>query len=363
MTSPVEVSRPRERFYELDLFRFIAALFIVLHHYLFRGQAEGGYSPVTFAPWLTTLGQYTTGFNFFFMTTGFLLLMNAGNKTPRQFVVSRTQRLYPAFWVCCTLTYLLSLLTQNPRFMVSPSDYLANLTMLNGFVGIPYVDGAYWTILISLKFNLLLLLVMSLGQVKHVYWLSCAWLAYSALVSFIEIPYVDFFLLSSYAPFFIAGMTVYLIRRDGQKWQYWLLFAASYLVALYYVVQDALAKEAYYQVPYSPTIFMLINTVYFLMFVLIALNKTKWLQVPFFATLGLITYPLFLLHQNIGFMAFTYIPVNKYLLLVVLLIVMFTLSYGVYRFVEKPFAKPFGAWLNSVLPGRSNNPKTQPVRK
>jgi peptidoglycan/LPS O-acetylase OafA/YrhL len=363
MTSPLAVSRSRDRFYELDLFRFIAALFIVLHHYLFRGQAEGGYSPVTFAPWLTTLGQYTTGFNFFFMTTGFLLLMNTGSKSPRQFVISRVQRLYPALWVCCTITYLLSLLTQNPRFMVSPLDYLANLTMLNGFLGIPYVDGAYWTMVISFKFNLLLLLVMILGQVKHMYWLTCAWLVYSALFIFIKIPYVDFFFLSSHAPFFIAGMIIYLIHRDGQKLHYWLLFAASYLVALYYVVQDASAKEAYYQVPYSNTVFILINSVYFFMFVLIALGKTKWLQVPFFATLGLITYPLFLLHQNIGFMAFTYLPVNKYLLLIVLLIVMFSLSYAVYRFAEKPFAKPFGAWLNSVLPGRPNHPKTQPVRK
>jgi peptidoglycan/LPS O-acetylase OafA/YrhL len=358
-------AKPRERFYELDLFRFVAALFVVLHHYLFRGQVADGYSPVTFAPWLTTLGQYTTGFNFFFMTTGFLLLMNAQSKTPRQFVVSRAQRLYPALWVCCTITYLISLVTQNPRFMVSPFDYLANLTMFNGFVGIPYVDGAYWTMIISLKFNLLLLLVMMLGQVKHMYWLACAWLAYSALLAFgINIPYVDFFLLSSYAPFFIAGMMVYLLRSDGQKLKYWLLFAASYVAALYYVVQDAQAKQAHYQVPYSNTVFILINTVYYFMFILIALNKTKWLQVPFFATLGLITYPLFLLHQNIGYIAFTYLPINKYILLILLLTVMFALSYGVYRFVEKPFAKPFGKWLERLLPGRPTTPATaHPLKK
>jgi peptidoglycan/LPS O-acetylase OafA/YrhL len=356
-------TRSRERFYELDLFRFVAALFVVLHHYLFRGQAADGYSPVTFDPSLTTLGQYTTGFNFFFMTTGFLLLMNAQSKTPRAFVISRAQRLYPALWVCCTMTYLISLLTQNPRFMVSPSDYLANLTMFNGFLGIPYVDGAYWTMIISLKFSLLLLLVMVLGQVNHIYLLACAWLAYSALVIFVNIPYVDFFLLSSYAPFFTAGMMVYLIRTNGQKWQYWLLFAASYFVALYYVVQDALAKQAHYQVPYSSTTFIVINTVYFFMFVLIGLNKTTWLQVPFFATLGLITYPLFLLHQHIGYMAFTYLHVNKYVLLVLLLVVMFSLSYLVYRFVEKPLARPFGIWLDRVLPGRPRMLVTPSLKK
>jgi peptidoglycan/LPS O-acetylase OafA/YrhL len=344
---------PQERFYELDLFRFIAALFVVLHHYLFRGQAEGGYNPVTFDPFLTTLGQYTTGFNFFFMTTGFLLLMNAQSKTPRQFLISRAQRLYPALWVSCSLTYLVSVLTQNPLFMVSPLDYLANLTMLNGFFGIPYVDGAYWTMLISLKFNLLLFIIMLLGQVKHMYVLACAWLAYSALLTFgIQIPYVDFFLLSSYAPFFIAGMMVYLIRSKGHKSMYWLLFAASYIVALYYVLQDTHVKQARYQVPYSESVLVVINTVYYLFFVLIALNKTQGLQLRFFVTLGATTYPLFLLHQNLGYMVFTYIHINQYLLLVLLLVVMFALSYGVYRFVEKPYTKPLGKWLERLLPRR-----------
>jgi peptidoglycan/LPS O-acetylase OafA/YrhL len=58
LTKMTQTPKPKERFYELDLFRFLAALFVLLHHYLFRGQASDGYSPVTFAPWLTLVGQY-----------------------------------------------------------------------------------------------------------------------------------------------------------------------------------------------------------------------------------------------------------------------------------------------------------------
>jgi peptidoglycan/LPS O-acetylase OafA/YrhL len=343
----------KQRFYELDLFRFLAALFVVFHHYLFRGQAEGGYSPVSFAPWLETIGQYSTGFNFFFMTSGFVLLMNAFRKTPHDFIVSRAQRLYPALWVCCTITFIVSLFTQNPRFIVSPLDYLFNLTMFNGFFGVPFVDGAYWTMMISLKFNLLLLVVMLFKQTKRVHLLASLWLAYSALPLLgVDIPYLGYFLLTAYAPFFVAGIATYLIRSEGNKLKHWLLFAASYPLALYYAVLDAQHKTVMYGVEFSSLIVMITNSVFFLLFLLIALNKTHFLQIPFFTTLGAITYPLFLLHQNLGYMAFTYLPINKYLLLVLLLVVMFAASYAVYRFVEKPFAKPFGVWLERHLPKR-----------
>ncbi len=341
----------KERFYELDLFRFLAALFVVLHHYLFRGQAADGYSSVSFAPWLETIGQYATGFNFFFMTSGFVLVMNAFKKTPQDFVVSRAQRLYPALWVCCTITFIASLFTQNPRFMVSPLDYLLNLTMFNGFIGVPFVDGAYWTMMISLKFNLLLLVMMLFKQTKRIHLLSSLWLVYSGLEALgVNIPYIGYFLLPSYAPFFVAGIATYLIRSDGHKPKHWLLLAASYPLALVYTVYDAQHKAAQYGVIYAYPVVLTMTTLFFLMFLLIALNKTTFLQVPFFVTLGAITYPLFLLHQNLGYMAFTYLPINKYLLFFLLLIVMFAASYAVYRFVEKPFAKPFRSWLERRLP-------------
>jgi peptidoglycan/LPS O-acetylase OafA/YrhL len=343
----------KERFYELDLFRFLAALFVVFHHYLFRGQAADGYSPVSFAPWLETFGQYATGFNFFFMTSGFVLVMNAFRKTPQEFVVSRAQRLYPALWVCCTITFVVSLFTQNPRFMVSPLDYLLNLTMFNGFIGVPFVDGAYWTMMISLKFNLLLLLVMLFRQTRRIHLLASLWLAYSALPMLgIDIPYLGVILLTAYVPYFVAGIATFLIRKKGNKLKHWLLFAASYPLAMFYAAQDAQHKSVNYGTEFSVPVVLIINSVFFLFFLLIALNKTQFLQFRFFTLLGAITYPLFLLHQNLGYMAFTYLPINKYVLLVLLLVVMFVTSYLVYRFIETPLAKPLGRWLERRLPSR-----------
>jgi peptidoglycan/LPS O-acetylase OafA/YrhL len=124
------------------------------------------------------------------------------------------------------------------------------------------------------------------------------------------------------------------------------------VLGLFFAIEDAQMKAERFQTEYNYWVVAAITSVYFLLFFLIALNQTRVLQRPFFTMLGAVTYPLFLLHQNLGYMAFTYIPINKYLLLALLLVVMFALSYMVYRFVEKPYAKPFGRWLERRLPAR-----------
>ena len=61
----------KDRFYEIDLLRFLAALAVVLYHYTFRGFAEGGYSPVEY-PILGEFFKYGSyGVQLFFIISGF----------------------------------------------------------------------------------------------------------------------------------------------------------------------------------------------------------------------------------------------------------------------------------------------------
>ena len=50
-----EVRQPPIRYYEIDLFRFLAVLRVVFYHYTFRGYAADSYSPLAFS----RLGQLT----------------------------------------------------------------------------------------------------------------------------------------------------------------------------------------------------------------------------------------------------------------------------------------------------------------
>jgi peptidoglycan/LPS O-acetylase OafA/YrhL len=77
--------------------------------------------------------------------------------------VSRVRRLYPAYWVACTLCFVAVRLFRpafgavgsSSIFDVSLRDYCYNLTMLQTFFGVRDVDGAYWTLAVEITFYFL----------------------------------------------------------------------------------------------------------------------------------------------------------------------------------------------------------------
>ena len=137
----------KDRFYEIDLLRFLAALAVVLYHYTFRGFAEGGYSPVEY-PVLGEIFKYGLyGVQLFFIISGFVILMTATKRDAASFVISRITRLYPAFWVCVSLTAAVVLWKGGELFQVGLVQYLFNLSMISGFAGVEWstgFTGRYW---------------------------------------------------------------------------------------------------------------------------------------------------------------------------------------------------------------------------
>ncbi len=94
------------RFYEIDLLRFLAALSVVIYHYTFRAYGVGNLSPIPYLEMSRFTRYGYLGVELFFIISGYVILLSVQGKTVRQFFISRVQRLYPAFWVACTLTFL-----------------------------------------------------------------------------------------------------------------------------------------------------------------------------------------------------------------------------------------------------------------
>src|SRR5262249_17939386 len=107
-----------KRYYELDLLRFVAAFSVLLFHYTFRGTAALDHVSDLSYPWLApvTKDGYL-GVDLFFLISGFVILMSASSGSKRQFGVSRIVRLYPAYWVCCTATFLVLLMAEHRRYV------------------------------------------------------------------------------------------------------------------------------------------------------------------------------------------------------------------------------------------------------
>ncbi|MNN73240.1 hypothetical protein D3C81_1893420 [compost metagenome] len=79
---------------------------------------------------------------------------------------------------------------------------------------------------------------------------------------------------------------------------------------------------------------------FFMTFSLIATNKTGTIGAVNWTALGALTYPLYLLHQMIGFMIFNvaYPAVNPHILLWGTIALMVGASYMIHKKIEAPMA-------------------------
>jgi peptidoglycan/LPS O-acetylase OafA/YrhL len=138
----------QRRLKELDLLRFLAAIAVVFFHYAFRGYAKGDLSVMPY-PLLAEPAKYGyLGVELFLMISGFVILMTASSNNLRVFFISRVVRLCPAFWVCCTLTFLITLAIGRPRFTADLYQYMINMTFLGDLMGVPPIDGVYWSLFV-----------------------------------------------------------------------------------------------------------------------------------------------------------------------------------------------------------------------
>jgi peptidoglycan/LPS O-acetylase OafA/YrhL len=96
------------------------------------------------------LGKCAVGV--FFMVSGFLIPSTLnGPSRLRTYVMHRFWRLYPAYWISLAVL-VLSCFWFVPEIEPNPTSVLANITMLQGYLGQPDLIGVYWTLQIEITF-------------------------------------------------------------------------------------------------------------------------------------------------------------------------------------------------------------------
>ena len=343
-----------DRLYELDGLRLLAALCVVLFHYTFSGWA-GGSSSVTFAGESAWSKYGYLGVDLFFAISGFVVLMSAWGRGPRDFLVSRAVRLYPAYWVGIAITALVTALFAQGLFTVSLPQIAMNLTMFQAVPNVANVDVVYWTLWTEMRFYMVIFVLTWIGITRaRVVALLWGWLALTAAVQAGVLPGVaDLLVQSEFSHYFIAGMALFLIHRFGPDWQLVLLMALCLGNAVYRALGYADAVGTRYAVDYDPVIIITAVVVaIFLVMTLVALRVTRPLAKPWMVTAGALTYPLYLLHAHIGFIVLTRLgaTVNKYVLLAGLIVMMCAAAYAVHRLVERPLAPLLKRLLAARVP-------------
>jgi peptidoglycan/LPS O-acetylase OafA/YrhL len=277
----LETPRPRERLPGLDILRGLAAVSVLAFHYTTQFGVNFGH-PAT--PWfLVPWGQ--RGVHVFFVISGFAILLSLeSTNTAREFLLSRLIRLYPTFWAAVALTFTIVEVFGLPLPKPSPLGAVVNLSMIPYSLGVRAMDGVYWTLERELRFYGLVFLMLVFGLRRytvHALLVSVALLAVDS--SFHVVPHVVADLLNvEYAHLFACGAV--LARFRHVAW-----WKTAGLIALCLAASGP-------NVVVSP-----FEGACVVALVWLAARPFANVSVRPLLFLGEISYPLYLVHQHIGY--------------------------------------------------------------
>ncbi len=283
------------RSFRIDLLRIISVLIVVISHYSFfpAARIDG-----------------TMGVAIFFMVSGYCMAFSTKGRTGLQFLQARFFRLAPALIVCATITSVGEHLFPDlrPDRLQGWKDYALNVVCLpfaNTICDVGYlvkggesvhytlVDGAYWSLLVELRFYLLLwITVFVLGLRKPSVAFACASVLAAAGLQFPLVSKGNDFI--PYLCFFAFGMGA----RDastGDRWGY---------VAMGIAIVSFFALCAFSVTAPSMSFSRASFLHYAICFVVFAgvMRFCPDLKMPFVATAGILTYPFYLIHQDLGYL-------------------------------------------------------------
>jgi peptidoglycan/LPS O-acetylase OafA/YrhL len=324
----------------LDISRFFAAISVVLYHYMYRGWRSENLSDLNFLNYDGFLKYGYLGVQFFFMVSGFVVYMSAENRKPSEFVASRIARLYPSYWVAIIITALFIYTLDDGRFHISIVHALANLTMISKLAGIPFVDGVYWTLIYELVFYFWIFIMLSAKIIKPerlllslvIVSITGQLLAFKSSISIIW--------CGAFIGYFAAGVCFYKIHKKQAAPGTYLLLAASFIACIMQSYCQAKIKGDNDLVDLSYEVVVLIIIAFYMFLYAVAQRRLDSFTWRHSATLGLLTYPCYLLHQNIGYIIFNRYGTeeNQWHLLMATTIGVLMASYFIAKKVERPLS-------------------------
>ncbi|MFG2182614.1 acyltransferase family protein [Streptomyces abikoensis] len=355
----VESGRPA-RILALDGLRLLAALCVVVYHYMAFGGGWPGDVKAMFPRVFPVAAYGWLGVQLFFLISGFVICMSCWGKPLRDFFVSRVVRLYPAYWFGVIVTTLVVTLVAGGEKPLALVEVLTNLTMLQEPLGIPHVDGVYWTLFAELRFYLLFAVVAWKGLTYHrLVVFCCVWATASFFFADQDDSALQLLVMPDDSWYFIAGIAFYLMYRFRPN----LMLTGIVLMCFFACLPFAhttwknTGKYIGHVVPFWPVI--PIVAACFGVMALLATGKLSWIKWRWLPTAGALTYPLYLLHENIGREIFHVLGsrVPAYALVGGVIVVMLVASWLVHRLVERPV----GRWLKrGLVHAMAQHPRSGP---
>ena len=284
------------RYDELDALRGIAALAVVFFHLtVTRPEGQSFFK----------LG--VTGVDLFFIISGFVIYMSLNKiKSSLEFVINRISRLYPTYWTAVTFAFFLVSIKSLYQYKMLPPDnftnYLGNMTMFQYYLGIKDLDGPYWTMIIEMNFYIGILFLFHFRALKFLNIIGITLSITTVILTTFQSDFVIFnrilhaLPVLSFIPLFFAGTILYEIYQNRSK------LLLKYIILLGCLIcQISLFKYAGRSSDYIIHLaYAIMLIVYFFLFILFVNGRLKFIVSKGTLFLGKISFPLYLIHQQIS---------------------------------------------------------------
>lgn len=303
---------PAERLIALDIFRGIAVLLVLLFHFTARIPPEhmaAAESPLLVINW-GWIGVFL-----FFVISGYCISETLSrNEGAPLFLFRRAVRIYPAYILAVTIAFILVSLTPVPEYDLksgtfyfiqsSGIEYIANLLFLRE-LGFPWIDGVYWSLLVELKFYVLIAalyaLVARLSRARQIFMplsvvLAGIWLGAEIMQAGLVAKLLKHLTIAPYLPFFALGMllnTTAAGSPPGRKRSATMQLALVTLIcnAVLMLLDGSIAAL----LAFNGLVASLVLTVFHAEF-----RQSFERKLACLVPVGLISYSLYLFHNNIG---------------------------------------------------------------
>ncbi len=321
----------------LDPLRFGAALGVAVFHLMFWSWAWPSIGvPPGFEHYVAADVQFQSaatftwfgwvGVEIFFVISGVVIANSASESSATEFLFGRALRLYPAVWVCSTLTFIVLLFFADGSASEFIVPYLRAMLLVPKGLNGQWLDCIYWTLAAEMAFYGLVFCALLTKKItlQHLAWgltfYSAVFNAFALLVLsgairsemlyfvvlMFRVPCAAFLL--SHGCFFALG--IWLFTSANRK------LTAHEQLAVSVTVLSGFA-EIYYFASYlltnipvisseSPFVPVLVWATAVLLIALAANRSRRSTRTAspdaagYLRTLGLITYPLYLTHNVIG---------------------------------------------------------------
>jgi peptidoglycan/LPS O-acetylase OafA/YrhL len=353
----------------LDYLRGAAAIAVVLFHFGFKGPSEGWMIGGQFGWFSIVAGYGYLGVNLFFLISGFVIAMSAEKATWLTFLRARFIRLMPAMWVCASVTAIgilalavLAVTQETQSTFVSRAlakitwgNYFASLTLAPSWFGFAGIDSAYWSLRIEVQFYLAVCLLLFFRKQNWTNGLLIVWLLASSINLIRPVWRIDFIFCLTWAPYFIVGIVIYGWRAHGASLLKQIGLGWSCILCLGYAYKSAV-KDGYE----SPVITcsLVITIIILFAYTVLKSGRLTATNNNLFSKTGLmfgvISYPLYLVHQEFGYALFNTIisqlsltnSISSYTTLAITIILISTLSWAIHQWPERAITN----FLRKYLP-------------